>query len=99
MTMFYTDIFNLLKACVNLDNGEKVCLEEPSKVRSCSVVQCFALGSPINDVFSKGEGGGHKIGKMGRRRLWMTPNENSIRESLKLLQLRLQWFVEFKWYF
>ena len=73
ITMFYTNIFNLLKACVNLDNGEKICLEEPSKVRSCSVVQCFALGSPINDVFSKGEGGGHKIGKMGRRRLWMTP--------------------------
>ena len=22
----------------------------------------------------KGEGGGHNIGKMGRRRLWMAPN-------------------------
>ena len=35
---------------------------------------------------------------MCRRRLWMTPNENSIRESLKILQLRLQWLVEFKCY-
>ena len=49
-------------------------------------------GPSINDVSSKGEGqnvgiylvkrrqrgreGGHKIGKMGRRRLWMAPYVN-----------------------
>ena len=30
-------------------------------------------GPYINDVSSKGEGGGRKIGKMGRHRLWMAP--------------------------
>ena len=34
----------------------------------------MSKGASINDVSSKGEGGGHKIGKMGRRRLWMALN-------------------------
>ena len=37
-------------------------------------------GPSINDVSSEGEGGGHKIGKKSRRRLWMAP-------KIHLLQL------------
>ena len=28
----------------------------------------------LSKKMTKGEGGGHKIGKMGRHRLWMVPN-------------------------
>ena len=34
------------------------------------------IGPSINDVSSKGKGGGHKIGKMSRHLLWMAPFKN-----------------------
>ena len=33
----------------------------------------FAKGPSINEVSSKGEGGGQKIGKIVQRCLWMAP--------------------------
>ena len=45
------------------------------------------IGPFINDVSSKGKGGGHKIGKMSRHLLWMAPYKNLQLENCFFLNI------------